>query len=304
MTFSQSTKRELCRIEPESVCCYLAELSGIICAACSVIFRGRGEKRLSIETENNALAQRCIRLLKEVFDVSPALATLRHARLGGKNTYRLTLDGEEAEFILNGCGIDMSRRSVPRDVTARKCCRKSFLRGVFLASGSITDPDKEYHLEMVLNDEGFAEALLRFMNKFELSVHKTERRGLVLIYLKGKESITDMLSIMGAQRARFSMDESIIKKELRNQANRAVNCDSANVQRTLNASEKQREAIQRFMDEHGKEALPPELQEAAALRLQYPELSLEELGELCDPKIGKSGMYHRLKRIEKLMQPG
>ena len=303
MTFSAQTKRELCRVEPDSVCCYLAELSGIICASGSVILRGRGEKRLSIETENNALARRVYRLIKAVFDITPELVTLQHQRLGGRNSYRLNLSNEDAGFVLEGCGIEMSRRTVPRDVTIRKCCRKAFVRGVFLACGSVTDPGKDYHLELVLNDEGFADALQKFMlSRFELNVHKTMRRGMTLLYLKGQEAITDTLSIMGAQKARFAMDELIIQKDLRNRANRAVNCDSANVQRTISASEKQKKAIEQVLADGRKNELTPELLEVAKLRLENPELSLEELGGLCDPPVGKSGIYHRLQKIVKMAE--
>jgi len=301
MTFSAQTKRELCRIEPESVCCYLAELSGIICASGSIIFRGHGEKRLCIETENNALARRIFKLYKTVFDVVPELVTLHHARLGGRNSYRLNLANEDASFVLEGCGIDMSRRTVPKDITTRKCCRKSFMRGVFLACGSVTDPGKDAHLELVLNDEGFADALQKFIQtRFNLDIHKTVRRGMILLYYKEQEAITDTLSIMGAQKARFAMDELIIQKALRNRANRAVNCDSANVQRTISAAEKQTAAIERVLTGGRRGELTQELLEAAELRLANPELSLEDLGKLCDPPVGKSGIYHRLHRIEKM----
>ena len=134
MSYSSQTKEELCRFEPDSVCCLLAELSGIVCAAGSVIYRGGGDKRLSIETENNAVARRAFRLLREVFDVQPQLVTLKRSRLGGRSAYRIEISGSEASFVLEGCGIEMGqRRGVPREITVRKCCRMSFLRGVFLA---------------------------------------------------------------------------------------------------------------------------------------------------------------------------
>ena len=144
MSYSSQTKEELCRFEPDSVCCLLAELSGIVCAAGSVIYRGGGDKRLSIETENNAVARRAFRLLREVFDVQPQLVTLKRSRLGGRSAYRIEISGSEASFVLEGCGIEMGqRRGVPREITVRKCCRMSFLRGVFLACGSVTDPEKD-----------------------------------------------------------------------------------------------------------------------------------------------------------------
>ena len=247
MSYSSQTKEELCRFEPDSVCCLLAELSGIVCAAGSVIYRGGGDKRLSIETENNAVARRAFRLLREVFDVQPQLVTLKRSRLGGRSAYRIEISGSEASFVLEGCGIEMGqRRGVPREITVRKCCRMSFLRGVFLACGSVTDPEKEYHLEFVLEDEAFAAALQRLIARFSLSAHLTKRRAMALVYLKGQSEITDMLSIFGAQSARFAMEDAYIRKELRNNANRAVNCDSANVQRAVTAASRQRACRPRF----------------------------------------------------------
>ena len=117
MSYSSQTKEELCRFEPDSVCCLLAELSGIVCAAGSVIYRGGGDKRLSIETENNAVARRAFRLLREVFDVQPQLVTLKRSRLGGRSAYRIEISGSEASFVLEGCGIEMGqRRGVPREL--------------------------------------------------------------------------------------------------------------------------------------------------------------------------------------------
>ena len=303
MSYSSRTKDELCRLEPDSVCCLLAELSGIISVAGSVILRGGGDKRLSIETENTAVARRTFRLLQDVFDVQPQLVTLKRARLGGRSAHRIEINGDEASFVLEGCGISvMQRRGVPRELTVRKCCRMSFLRGVFLASGSVTDPEKEYHLEFVLGDEAFALAVQKLIARFELDAHMTERRQMTLVYLKGQSEITDMLSILGAQSARFAMEDAFIRKELRNNANRAVNCDSANVQRSVTAASRQTQAIERLIAAIGESSLPPALLQTAKLRLKYPEVSLEELGSLCDPPVGKSGVNHRLRRLEKMAQ--
>lgn len=301
MSYSSKTKEELCRMEPDSVCCLLAELSGIISVAGSVILRGGGDKRLSIETENTAVARRTFRLLQEVFDVQPQLVTLKRARLGGRSAHRIEINGDEASFVLEGCGISvLQRRGVPKEITVRKCCRMAFLRGVFLASGSVTDPEKEYHLEFVLGDEAFAAAVQKLIARFELDAHMTTRRQMTLVYLKGQGEITDMLSILGAQSARFAMEDAFIRKELRNNANRATNCDSANVQRSVAAASRQTQAIERLLAAKGENSLPPALLETAKLRLQYPEVSLEELGQLCDPPVGKSGVNHRLRKLEQM----
>ena len=301
MSYSSETKEELCRLEPDSVCCLLAELSGIVSAAGSVIYRGGGDKRLSIETENSSVARRVFRLLRDVFDVQPELVTVKRARLGGRSAHRIEIRGDEASFVLEGCGIQMMlRRAVPREVTVRKCCRMAFLRGVFLASGSVTDPEKEYHLEFVLGDEAFAAALAKLIARFDLDAHITTRRQMTLVYLKGQNEITDMLSIFGAQSARFAMEDAFIRKELRNNANRAVNCDSANMERAIAAASRQAQAISWLIQTAGEASLPPALLQTAKLRMQHPEASLEELGKLLDPPVGKSGVNHRLRRLEQM----
>jgi len=194
----------------------------------------------------------------------------------------------------------MQRRGVPREVTVRKCCRMSFLRGVFLASGSVTDPEKEYHLEFVLGDEAFAAALQRLIARFDLEAGLVMRRQMAIVYLKGQNAITDMLSIFGAQSARFAMEDAFIRKELRNNANRAVNCDSANMERAVIAASRQTQAIGRLIAAKGEQSLSRALLETAKLRLAYPEVSLEELGRLCDPPVGKSGVNHRLRKLEQM----
>lgn len=301
MSYSSETKEELCRFEPDSVCCLLAELSGIVSTAGSVIYRGGGEKRLSIETENSAVARRIFRLLRDVFDVQPELVTLHRARLGGRNAHRIEISGGEASFVMEGCGIAFGqRRGVPREITVRKCCRMAFLRGVFLASGSVTDPEKEYHLEFALADEAFAQAVQKLIARFELEANIIRRRQTTLVYLKGQTPIADMLSILGAQSARFAMEDAFIRKELRNNANRAVNCDSANVQRAVTAASRQTQAIERLLRARGEESLPPALLQTAKMRLGHPEVSLEELGRLLDPPVGKSGVNHRLRKLEQM----
>ena len=176
----------------------------------------------------------------------------------------------------------------------------SFLRGVFLACGSVTDPEREYHLEFVLGDEAFAVALQKLIARFGLTASLGQRRQMKLLYLKGQSAISDMLSIFGANTARFAMEDAYIRKELRNNANRAVNCDSANVQRAVTAASRQTQAIERLIAAKGEDSLPPQLQETARLRLQHPEMSLEELGMMCDPPVGKSGVNHRMRRLEQM----
>lgn len=305
MSFSSDTKDELSRIEPESVCCMLAELAAIVSVSGTIGLMSAGRMRLTVESENAATARRVYTLFKRLFDVQPELTTLRHTRLGGRNTYRLTLHDDEAAFALEGCGILRRseqghigiRRTIPKDIVSRKCCRRAFVRGAFLAGGSIANPEREYHLEFVVSDENFAASLMKFIGKYDLNVKVVHRKGSYVIYLKEGEQIVTLLSLIGAHAALCELENIRIQKDIRNNVNRMVNCDSANLQKTLDASTRQVEAIEYIRDHYGLENLPPLLCEVAKLRLDYREVSLQELGEMLDPPVGKSGVNHRLRRL-------
>lgn len=310
MSFSSDTKDELARIEPESVCCMLAELAAIVSIGGTIGLMSAGRMRLTVESENAATARRVYSLFKRLFDVRAELTTLRHARLGGRNTYRLTLHGDEAAFVLEGCGILRRseqghigiRRTIPKEIVSRRCCRRAFVRGAFLAGGSIANPEREYHLEFVLGDESFAASLLRFLAKYDLNVKAVSRKGAYVLYLKEGDQIVTLLSLMGAHSALCALENIRIQKDIRNNVNRVVNCDSANLQKTLDASSRQVEAIEYIRDHYGLDNLPPLLGEVARLRLDYREVSLQELGEMLNPPVGKSGVNHRLRRLCELAQ--
>ena len=310
MSFSSDTKDELARIEPESVCCMLAELAAIVSIGGTIGLMSAGRMRLTVESENAATARRVYSLFKRLFDVRAELTTLRHTRLGGRNTYRLTLHGDEASFVLEGCGILRRseqghigiRRTIPKEIVSRRCCRRAFVRGAFLAGGSIANPEREYHLEFVLGDEGFAASLLRFLAKYDLNVKAVSRKGAYVLYLKEGDQIVTLLSLMGAHSALCELENIRIQKDIRNNVNRVVNCDSANLQKTLDASTRQVEAIEYIRDHYGLDNLPPLLGEVARLRLDYREVSLQELGEMLTPPVGKSGVNHRLRRLCELAQ--
>lgn len=310
MSFSADVKKELARLNDVSVCCQRAELAAIISLSGTIALQGRGRIRLYIQSEHPAVARRVFLLLKHVFDVTPELVTMHHARLGGRNTYRLTLQGDDAAFVLEGCGILTRseqghmgvRRGISKEVTARKCCKRSFLRGAFLACGSITNPEREYHAEFVTTDSGFAATFVKFLAKNNLMAKIVSRKGQNVVYLKEIERILDLLTLMGATQARMTLEDVRIRKELRNQANRAVNCDSANLRKTADAAQKQIAAIEYLRDAGHLDALPASLREIAQLRLDHREASLQELGEMLCPPVGKSGINHRLRRLLSLYE--
>ena len=277
-------------------CCVTAAAYAVACFG--KYFDDRG---VVLQTENEGIAQ----LAQKLYARCGITGTVISKERGTGLIYEFSVkDPEQVQKMLNLFGHTGRETTLRIRPDCFKCqkCGSFFISTAFLCCGTATDPEKEYHLEFVLEDEAFAAALQRLIARFSLSAHLTKRRAMALVYLKGQSEITDMLSIFGAQSARFAMEDAYIRKELRNNANRAVNCDSANVQRAVTAASRQTEAIERVLAAKGQESLPPALRETAALRLAHPEMSLEELGRLCDPPVGKSGINHRLRKLEIMAQ--
>ena len=178
----------------------------------------------------------------------------------------------------------------------RQCCRRAFLRGAFLGAGTMTNPEKGYHFEWKADDR-LAETLEKLLEKCELPYHSYVRKGQKIIYLKDAQQVSDMLAIMGAGSSVLEMENIRIHKQLRAAATRAANCDEHNSEKMLDAGQKQAEAIRRISLARGLFTLPPALREVARLRVENPDMSLQELGEMMDPPVGKSGVNHRLRRL-------
>ncbi len=305
MSFSSETKDELARVASPHAECALAEMVAVLGIGGTVSLLGGGRMGMHVETEHAPTARRFIALLRGQFNVQPELRTARHGRLGGRNTYRLTLAGEEAITVLTACGVlhrDEEGRffikpSIPKQALAKKCCRRAFLRGAFLAGGSVSNPEKEYHLEFVVSDQRFAASLCALLTRFSLGAKMVHRKASVVVYLKEAENIVTLLNLIGAHAALLEMENVRIHKELRNNVNRVVNCDSANLGKTVDAASRQLEAIESIRARVGFDRLPLPLREIAEVRLEHREASLQELGDLLDPPVGKSGVNHRLRRL-------
>ncbi|MCL2812719.1 MAG: DNA-binding protein WhiA [Clostridia bacterium] len=305
MSFSSETKDALARVPVRHPECALAELVAALCLSGTVSLLGGGRMGMHVTTEHAPTARRLIRLMGQRFGVKPELRTQRRERLGGRNAYRLGLAGEEAVTVLTACGVlhcdgegrFFLRPAIPKGALAKGCCRRAFLRGAFLASGSLSNPEKEYHLEFVARDPRFGAALNALLAKFRLSAKMVRRKGLVVVYLKEAENIATLLNLIGAHGALLTLENVRIHKDLRNNVNRVVNCDSANLGKTVDAASRQIEAIERIRDRVGFGRLPLVLRQVAEARLEHREVSLQELGELLDPPLGKSGVNHRLRRL-------
>ncbi len=306
MSFSTETKNELSRVEPEKKCCQLAEIAGFVRVAGSIRLVGGGKFKIVITTDNPAVARHYKKMIKEYFQVDTELEIGAAAALKKGHTYMLTIDPEmRSESILRETGILLVREGnnyisdgIYDDIVKTKCCRKSYVRGIFMGTGTVNDPEKSYHLEVVCSSEKLARDLKRLINTFEdLSAKIVERKGKYVVYMKNSQYISDTLAIMGAHSQVLKFEDTKIRKELVNETVRITNCDNANTDRALDASQRQIEAIHKIEDKVGLGRLPQKLAELAELRMNNPEASLTQLGEMMDPKLKKSGVNSRMKRI-------
>jgi DNA-binding protein WhiA len=308
MSFASETKNELARIAPKKSCCALAAIAGFIRFGGLVGFAGGGRLTLTLSTENPAVARHYKKLLREYFGARANLFVGGQANFRKKgHLYELcTEESADAEHILRETGILLTRggcvdlhEGICDGLLKTKCCRKAYLRGAFLGAGTLSDPEKSYHLEIACGSEPLASDLRRLFNGFtDIRAKIAFRRGRFVVYLKGAGCIADILNILGAHGQLLKFENVRIVKELRNRTNRISNCDNANLDKSLRAAEGQIAVIAGLADGGGLAALPEKLRAAALLRLAHPDATLSELGEMITPPITKSSVYHRLKRIE------
>lgn len=314
MSFASETKNELARIEPEKKCCQLAEISGFLRVAGSLRLAGGGKFRIVITTENPAIARHYKKLIQEYFGIETRLEIGESAAVGKSRnsrhySYSITIDPENrSEQILRETGILLIKEGnnyisdgIYSGIIKTKCCRKAYLRGLFMGNGTMSDPEKSYHLEFVCHSETLANDLKKMINSFvDLSAKVAKRGNSYIVYMKKADYIRDTLAIMGASSQVFSMEETRIKKSMISDAKRIANCDTANLDRSVDAAMRQLDAIRKIEETRGLAWLPEKLQEVARLRVENPYISISALGDLCDPPLKKSGINNRLKKIEEL----
>ena len=305
-SFSSQVKIELARKVPEKNCCCLAEFSALLRAG-GTLGIGTG-KQLSfyISTDNAAVARHVFRLGKQLYNWPIELRVRRQDRLKKQNRYRVRLIiPESKENELQQLGIIKSRRVVEGIRSAlvkRQCCRRAYLRGVFLGCGSVSNPEAGYHLELVLSSEVYALGIVSLLNRMGLQARINQRKHMHVVYLKEAEQIASLLRLIGAHGALLRLEDVRAMKEVRNQVNRLVNCDTANLEKAVSTGLRQARSIQFILDKVGIDYLQDPLRQVAELRLEYPEASLKELGDLMEPKLGKSGVNHRLRRLEEIAE--
>lgn len=305
--FSKETKDELSRVIPKKSCCRRAEISAMLHAAGSLHLSGGGGLTVAATLENAAVVRKMLKMIQDEFHITPQIVSEQTERLGRHRRYSVILDVKsQAEKLLVDLGL-MNRgfsleSGIPSDIVRSACCRAAFLRGAFLSRGSIADPQKgSYHLEFVAENEEFASGLSYLMNLCGFRA-KVGRRKNFVVYLKDVDGIARFLTTISAHKALLQLEEIRVVKEMRGEVNRLVNCDTANLEKTVSAAMEQIDLIAEIVASRGMQSLPDSLQEVVKLRLDYPEASLKELGELAIPPMSKSAINHRMRRLKEWMK--
>lgn len=307
-SFSIQARQEITRDMCQWECCARAELAAALCIPGGVSFRGPGRYALTISTGIIGIARYYVSLIKKYFGVSTDVRIAKSAQLGDHTKYEIIIEGEEARTLMDRLGLYDENaffgvRSVPFDfVIESPCCRTAFLRSAFLISGYVANPNQKYSLEIAVSNEDAAEFVKKIMTNLELSAKIACRKSQFVVYLRNSEMISAFLTRVGCHSAVMSIENVKIIKDLRNTANRQMNCDTHNIDQALRTSEKQLEMIDEIDRKLGLETLPVSLQEMAAARREFPGISLEELGSQMDPPLGKSGVNARLRRIRKIYE--
>lgn len=302
MSFSSEVKDELVRVAPSGRNQMLAELSAMLFMVGKRAEDADGPV-LSFASEHSGTVRKYFTLLKKAYNIDTGLSVMKRPAGKRSHTYTVILRGTEAvEQVLAGCklqgGLDESGFSLSeKRLIYDNGSRRSFLRGTFLAAGSVSDPEKFYHLEFVCQSLPAAEFLKDLLSSFGEEGGIVKRKHSRVLYFKGSDEIVEILGLMEAPQALMRFENIRIVKDMRNSVNRKVNCETANISKTVSAAVKQLEDIEYIRDTEGLDSLPANLREMAEVRLRYPDAPLRELGSRMDPQVGKSGVNHRLRKL-------
>ncbi len=300
MSFSGDIKEELLFVVGNSRHCQLAELAAYF------QFCGRGvcfeneQNPLRIQTENKIVARKCFTLLKKTFKIYVDVTVRRSSVQAGNTTYLLRLEEHPLkEKVMDALKAAQWEKGACTSMLLLKsgCCKRAFLRGAYLAAGSVSDPYKGYHMEIVCQNPEQAQQIQRLLGDFDMEAKTTQRKKHYVVYMKDSENIADFLNVIEAHKALMEFENARIYKEVRNTVNRQMNCDSANINKIVGAANRQVEDIKFIRDVYGLEKLPDALREMAYVRLENPDAPLGELGKYLDPPVGKSGVNHRLRKL-------
>lgn len=297
MSFSSEVKNELLNYFDSNRHCNIAELAAIFYYLSSMEHDNeKGGRILKVQSENISILEKCSIILEKFFNIKEEIKDQNN------KSFSISIRNEkDIERLLYATGFinesGQFSRNINPIVVGSVCCKRAFIRGSFICCGSLCDPEKNYHLEFVNSDIKGAETLMNQINSFDVESKIIERKSHFIVYIKEGEQIVDILNIMNAHISLMNLENVRILKDVRNNVNRIVNCETANLNKVVSASVRQREDIEFIASKIGLDKLPGGLAEIAQLRLEFPDASLKELGEMLTPIVGKSGVNHRLKKI-------
>ncbi len=310
MSFSSHVKEELSKQISAARHCQISELAAMLSFCGRIQISENNRYRIKIHTENGAVARKYFTLLKKTFNIGADVSIRRNAFQKKSHTYTVAVqDHQEALKVLQATKllqedgeIGDSLSLANNVILMQSCCRRSFIRGAFLAAGSISDPEKFYHFEIVCPSQDRAEQVQAIIKTFGIDAKMVIRKKYFVVYIKEGSQIVDILNVMEAPIALMELENIRIVRGMRGQVNRQVNCETANINKTVSAAVRQMEDIVYIRDTIGLHNLPENLEEIASLRLARPDASLKELGEALDPPVGKSGVNHRLRKLGAIAQ--
>ncbi len=297
MSFSGKVKEELFGQTGRSRHCQLAELAALFGCLGQVILERDGNYIIKFTTENLTVLKKCYILIKKALRIEPDFSVRGH------HQYLLYIfDGDESEQFLRAIQVPADLSLVSKKLIQKTCCRRAFIRGLFLACGSMTDPNRSYHLELAIGVKEHADEIREILGVCGLEAKVIERKNMYVIYMKEGSAIADFLNVIGAHVALMEFENVRILKEMRNSINRQVNCETANIKKAVSAATRQITDIQYIHDTVGFGNLSENLSQIARLRLENPDVTLKELGDMLEPPLGKSGVNHRLRRLSEIAE--
>lgn len=302
MSFSASVKQDLSKTISENPGVLRAELSGMLGSAAGL--NPLSTDCLELRTSTPAVAGRIYKMIKHLYGVSVGKEVKKQTKFKTHRDYHLRICEKTSEIIKDlrlkpdADGVTIPAQSgIPGRFGAKQEFVRAYIRGVFLMCGSIANPERNYHLELLSKSENYLKSVQNILLQYEIKSSLIQRKSMTVLYLKESESITGFLNVIGATKALLDMENIRIIKEMRGEVNRQVNCETANLEKTATAANRQLAAIRKIKNTTGLDALPSGLRDVALLRLENPDMTTQELGEQLTPMVSKSGVYHRLKKI-------
>ena len=310
MNFSRKVKEELANKISNANHCRIAELSAILSLCGNVLIDENNQYAVAVRTETEVTAKKTEELLWKTFRIQAKFVEKESAYSKNQKTYTITVEEHpdamrvlQATKLIREDGEIEENLSITNNVVIKKdCCKRAFIRGAFIAAGSISDPNKGYHFEISCNSDGKSMQLVKLMEYFQIDAKVVARKGKFVVYIKEGEGIVDILNVMEAPISLMEMENVRILKDMSNYYNRQVNCETANIKKTVTTAYRQIEDIQLIMKLKGIQYLPDKLQEIAMMRIEHPDVPLQELGLMLEPPLGKSGVNHRLRKISQIAE--